>query len=109
MTRLRKALDRWQLENFDSGLLPESEMAKRAEENGTTIYELVRDRSLYDLKAYQHVASLALQQDPSNLPTFTKNLNAADPGIRYWAIVGCFNLQEKMPLDAEPFALLLVE
>ena len=28
VARLSKALDQWQLENFDSGLLPESEMVQ---------------------------------------------------------------------------------
>ena len=32
--RLSKALDAWQLENYDSGLLPESEMVKLSEETG---------------------------------------------------------------------------
>ena len=101
VSRLSKALDQWQLKNFDSALLPESEMVKRAEASGKTIYELVRDPSLYDLKAYQRAASLALEQNPGNVSTFYKNLTAADSGVRYWAIVGCFNLQEDTPLDLD--------
>ena len=97
--RLSKALDTWQLKNFDSALLPESEMVKRAEESGKTIYELVRDPSRYDLKAYQHAAALALQQNPANLPLFYERLNHKDAGIRYWAIIGCFNLQELTTLN----------
>jgi HEAT repeat protein len=97
--RLSKALDQWQLEHFDAGLLPESEIVKRAEEYGTTIYDFVRDPSAYDVKAYLEASSIALQQDAANLPTLYKNLTHADAGIRYWATVGCFNLQESAALD----------
>ena len=97
--RLSKALDQWQLEHFDAGLLPESEIVKRAEEYGATIFEFVRDPSAYDVEAYLEASSLALQRDASNLPMFYKNLSQSDAGIRYWATVGCFNLQESVALD----------
>ena len=42
---------------------------------------------------------MALEQDAANLPTFYKNLRAADAGVRYWAIVGCFNLQQSNNLN----------
>jgi N-sulfoglucosamine sulfohydrolase len=99
--RLSRALDQWQLEIFDSGLLPESEVVKRSEDCGKTIYEMVRDPGLYDVRAYQAASSLALAQDPANLPTFYENLGAADSGLRYWAVVGCFNLQGSTPLDLD--------
>jgi arylsulfatase A-like enzyme len=99
--RLRQALDQWQRDHFDSGLLPETEMARRAEQSGMTIYELVRDPDLYDLQRYQQVSALALQQDPAHLPTFYRNLKDPDAGVRYWSIVGCFNLQPRATLDME--------
>ncbi|MDA1163786.1 MAG: sulfatase [Planctomycetota bacterium] len=99
VARLSKALDEWQLKHFDSGLLPESEVVKRSEESGKTIYELVRDPSLYDLKGYQAASGRALGQRSSNLAGFYRDLGHADAGIRYWAIVGCFNLQESTTLD----------
>ena len=101
IARLSTALDQWQRDIFDSAFLPESEIVKRAEDNGKTIYELVRDPSLYDLKAYQHASALALKQDAANLPTFYKDLTDDDPGVRYWAIVGCFNLQQNAVLDRQ--------
>ena len=101
IVRLSKSLDQWQLEKFDSGLLPETEVVKRSEEHGKTIYELVRDPELYDLKAYQDASAKALQQDAANLPDFYKNLKATDSGIRYWAIVGCFYLQSTNQLDLD--------
>jgi len=97
--RLSRALDVWQVENYDSALLPESEVVKRAEEASKTIYELVRDPKLYDLKAYQSMAGLALEQDSANLPTFYKKLTHKDSGIRYWAMIGCFNLQKTVSLN----------
>ena len=101
IARLSNALDQWQVEIFDSGLLPESEVVKRSEDCGKTIYEMVRDPSLYNLKAYQSTAAKALEQDVANLPMFYENLNAADSGVRYWAVIGCFNLQDKTSLDVK--------
>ncbi|TWU33613.1 Sulfatase [Novipirellula aureliae] len=97
--RLSAQLDQWQLEIFDAGLLPESEVVRRSLDCGKTIYEMVRDPSLYDIAAYQNAAALALEQDPANLSVFYNNLNDEDAGVRYWAIVGCFNLQGRTPLD----------
>ncbi len=105
--RFSQALDRWQQEHFDSGLLPESEVVKRAEDCGVTIYELVRDARLYPLKAYQEASARALAQDPGNLPRFYRDLQDPDSGIRYWSVVGCFNLQEEAELDLERMQTLL--
>jgi arylsulfatase A-like enzyme len=101
IARLSKSLDQWQRAKFDSGLLPETEVVKRAEDAGKTIYELVRDPALYDLKAYQNASAKALQQDPANLPWFYENLKTSDSGVRYWAIEGCFHLQPTTPLDLD--------
>jgi len=101
VARLRKELDAWQLAHYDSALLPESEIVKRAEENNTTIYQLVRDKKQYNLPAYQQMAAKALEENPANLATFYASLKDADSGIRYWAINGCFHLQESAPLDME--------
>lgn len=101
VTQLSKALDQWQLTNFDSGLLPESEIVKQAEDAGVTIYELVRDPSLYDLKSYQAASARALSKHPANLAAIYRDLNHADAGVRYWGIIGCFNLQASTPLDID--------
>jgi N-sulfoglucosamine sulfohydrolase len=101
VARLSKALDDWQIKHFDSALLPESELVKRAEESGKTIYELVRNPKQYDLKAYQTAASLALEQDAANLKKLYSNLKAKDSGVRYWGIVGCYNLQKSAKLDMD--------
>ena len=46
LTELKQALRKKQLELFDSGLLPENMRVRRAEANGLTIYEMVRDPKL---------------------------------------------------------------
>ncbi len=99
VTRLSAAMDEWQLKYFDSGLLPETEVVRRSEQLGTTIYEMVRDPSAYDVKSLQGASGLALKQDPANLPLFYKNLSSSDLGLRYWATEGCFHLQDKTTLD----------
>ena len=44
---------------------------------------------------------MALEKNPKNLPVFYKNLNADDSGVRYWAVVGCFNLQGDSSIDLD--------
>ena len=96
ISSMRDALRNWQLKIHDSGLLPESEMLKRAEENNTTIYEMVRNPRLYNLPALLDAADLALEQNPKNLPALLALLeNSPDSGERYWAIVGCFLLNHQ--------------
>lgn len=97
--RLSGALDAWQRENFDSALMPETELVQRAEKHGKTIYELVRDPALYDLKRYQELSALALKQNPGNRSIFYCALAEADPALRYWAMVGLFNLQGTAEID----------
>lgn len=97
--RLSKALDDWQVKHFDSALIPESEMTVRAETAGKTIFDVVRDPQLYDVKAYQQAAALALQQSSANLPEFYKELKHDDSAIRYWAINGIFLLPENAEVD----------
>ena len=56
---LSKALDKWQIKHYDSGLLPESEVVKMSEDAGITIFDMVRDPSHYDVKTLQAASSLA--------------------------------------------------
>ena len=101
VARFRKEMDKWQVKHFDAGLLPESEVAKRAEDNGVTIYEMVRDSKLYPVGEYLKVSALAIENDPRNLDTLSKRLKSPDAGIRYWAIVGLFHIQHRAELDME--------
>ena len=98
---LDAALNQWQQDHFDSGLLPESEMVRRSEEAGMMIYDFVRDPKLYNLTGYQAASSLALEADAKNADAFYEGLKSDDYGIRYWAVVGCFNIQEQVSLDMD--------
>jgi hypothetical protein len=93
--RMRNALHDWQLQIFDSGLLPESERMKRVAEHNTTIYEMVRNPELYDLPALLNAADLALEENPKNLSRLEALLKSSDCGLRYWGVVGCFLLNDK--------------
>ena len=92
--RMRAALRRQQLRFIDSGLLPESEMVKRAKDNGMTIHDMVRDPKLYNLPALLDAADLALAEKQENLPVLHKLLANPDCGLRYWGMAGCFLLSD---------------
>ena len=96
LEKMRVALRNWQEKIFDAGLLPESEMVRRAARNHTTIYEMVRNPSLYNLKGYLELSDLALQKDPENLPVLVRALKSKDCGMRYWGVVGCFLLSDQL-------------
>ena len=92
--RMRENLRSWQKAVFDTGMLPESEMVKLAAQNNTTIYEVARDRSLYNLPQLLDGADLALEENETNLLALRRLLNSPDLGLRYWGIVGCFLLDD---------------
>jgi hypothetical protein len=95
IAELKAALRKKQLELFDSGLLPEGMRLRRAEANGMTIYEMVRDPKLYPLEKYLDLSELSLARDPANLAQLIESMNDPDEGIRYWAICGLFLLEDK--------------
>jgi arylsulfatase A-like enzyme len=92
VARMRVALRGWQEKVHDAGLLPESEMVKRAADNDLTIHDMVRDAKLYNLPALLDAADLALEQKEENRPALEKLLADSDCGLRYWGITGCFLL-----------------
>jgi hypothetical protein len=100
IAELRGAMNDWQVKNYDSALLPESEMVKRAADNKMTIYETVRSSS-YNAAAYLSAANLALEEDANNLPELYTLLDNADSGVRYWAMVGCFSLADKTDVNLD--------
>jgi hypothetical protein len=101
IVRLRGAMDDWQKKHYDSGLLPESEVVKRAEDNGLTIYEMVRDPKLYPVETYLEASALALENDPAKADKLYERLASEDGGVRYWAVVGLFHLQHRVDLDLD--------
>lgn len=98
---LREELDAWQLKIYDAGMLPETEMVRRAADHKITIYDMVRDPALYNLKGYQEMARLGLQQDPANLSSLMSGLENEDLGIRYWAVSGLLQIQNQVDLDLD--------
>ena len=92
--KMRVALRSWQEEIIDTGLLPESERVKRAQENNLTIYEMARDPKLYNLPMLLDAADVALEEDSKNISKLKEMLDHPDCGVRYWGMVGCFLLNE---------------
>ena len=95
IAELKQAMRKKQLELFDSGLLPENMRLRRAQDNGMTIYEMVRDPKLYPLEKYLDFSDVALSRDPANLDRLVKAMKDPDEGIRYWATCGLFLLKDK--------------
>ncbi len=93
IAKMKQELRSWQLENYDSGLLPEAELVKRAMDNGMTIHQLVRDPKLYPLKRYLEVSEIALAMDRNNSEALVTMLSNPDSGVRYWGVVGLFLLK----------------
>lgn len=91
---MRKALRKWQLKIHDSGMLPESEIAKRAKDNNVTIYELVRNNKMYNLLSLLDASDLALEQNPKHIDQLRIMLESNDNGLRYWGMVGAFLLND---------------
>lgn len=85
---LRVALRNWQLDIFDAGLLPESEMINLADKNKITIFEMVRNPRLYPLIDLLNMVDLALEKKKENRSTFYKSLSDPHIGIRYWSAIG---------------------
>lgn len=93
IAELKAEMRRQQLELYDSGLLPEKMRERRAAENDMTIYDMIRDPSLYPLAKYLDAADLALERDSKHLATFTQWLSDDDAGMRWWGVVGLHLLE----------------
>lgn len=92
---MRGALHDWQLQIFDSGLLPESERVRLAAAHDVTIYDAVRHPEWYPLPDLLAAADLALEANPARLPRLRALLGSSAIGLRYWGMVGCFLLQDE--------------
>ena len=85
LKELKQAMREYQLEIFDSGLLPESERLRLAQKHKMTIYELIRKPELYNLPALLDAADFAISAKNSDQVQLCDMLNSQDLGIRYWA------------------------
>jgi len=97
--QMRQALGQWQRAIFDTALIPESEMMKRAQEKGVTIYELARNPDWYPLDELIDAANLALERNPKNIPELHRLLQVDDSGLRYWGMVGIFILEDDSAIN----------
>ena len=91
---MRSALREKQIEIFDAGLLPETEVVRLSRIHDTTIYEMARDPSVYNVAALLDAADLALDENAANLTQLRGMLNSEEIGERYWGMVGCFLLDD---------------
>ena len=94
LERLRGAEAAWVRRIRDAGFLPESEMMARAQEKGTTIYEMMRPPGL-PLERIIETANLASMSDSTNLNEFIIRLSDEEAAVRYWAATGCAILGER--------------
>ena len=92
LTKLRTALDQWQLENRDAGLMPETLLTDLSEEG--TIYDLTH-RQDYPIEFILNTAKMAASKQMETLHSLTTLLSHENPVIRYWAATGCAVLKEQ--------------
>jgi hypothetical protein len=107
LTQFQKDLREWQLNVFDSEILPESMLTARADSDGLTRYELLRSPDLYVLPAYLDAADKALGVTPAKLCCLKELAASTDPGVRYWAAVGLM-MQGTETASAEETILALM-
>ncbi len=107
INELKAALRQKQLELYDSGLLPEQMRVRRAEANGLTIYDMVRDEKLYPLATYLDAADVALARDKTSLGAFVSAQEEKDEGLRWWGIVGLHLLEEDAAAAADTLTAAL--
>ncbi|MBF0198983.1 MAG: sulfatase-like hydrolase/transferase, partial [Planctomycetes bacterium] len=95
VAKYKSELQKKQCLNYDAAFLPETELDRIAAENKITVYEVLRNKKLYDIKNYQTVADVALMNDPHKVPQLIEFLGSADVGVRYWGAVGLMMLDDK--------------
>ena len=107
--KMRKALNQWQERIYDAGLMPESDINRRAKKNNMTVYELVRNNDLYNVKEYLKISDMAIEKNPDNINELLQALKSDDSAIRYWGIVGCFLLADEPEVTKEAITPLLAD
>ena len=92
LDRLRAEHRRWVLASRDVGFLPECEIWRRS--RGTTPYEMARDPHVYPLETILKAADL-VGRGAEQRDALVANLAAADPAVRFWAVIGLRCLGEE--------------
>ncbi len=88
LERLRKEHLNWTRRTGDTGLIPETELRRRA--RGSSEYEYARS-GRYPLERILSTA-LLIGQGPDALPELVRRTKDSDAAVRYWAAVGLANL-----------------
>lgn len=87
LARLRAALHQHLLATRDLGFLPEAEREQRRGSDAP--YTLGHDASRYPLERILEAAEAASSKAPTASAKFEAWLGDAEPGVRYWAVMGC--------------------
>lgn len=85
---MRQRLQQTMIENFDTGLVPESMFD---ELGATTIHEYLHGSS-FDRKAISTLAFAATARNVADLPALLGAMASEDPIKRYWGAQGCVTL-----------------
>jgi len=98
LERLREACTHWMRNSGDLGLLPEYELARRAE--GTTPWEIRLNPAKNPVARLQEAAGVANAMDPAGRDRLVALLGDDDPAIRWWGAVGLVALgKEAAPAE----------
>lgn len=86
LRRLRQAQRDWAQDIRDLGFLPEGEIHSRSQ--GTTPYEMGRDKDRYPMAKIMAMAEMAASLKDGLLGQLTEGLTDDDSAVRYWAAMG---------------------
>lgn len=92
LSRFRAAMDEWQIENRDAGLIPEAILFEINQEMAIFHYTHSEKYPIVDIL---NIAKMAAEGDPENIKVFARELSNSQPVIRYWAALGLLNLGEQ--------------
>ncbi|MGA1196455.1 MAG: HEAT repeat domain-containing protein, partial [Candidatus Latescibacterota bacterium] len=85
LVRLRKAHENWTIETRDVGLMPEPEMIRAIQKNGSADKIFTSETGLNHLKTIRTTADAARRGDQT---TLLAALNSDDASVRFWGAVG---------------------
>jgi uncharacterized sulfatase len=86
LRRMRAALRDFVIGIRDVGFLPEAEIHERSE--GSTPFEMGRDREKYPMERIVHMAEVASSLEPEAAAELRNALQDTDSAVRYWAAMG---------------------
>ena len=109
LANLSQRLTDQQVALSDSGMIPESELSRRVEQNNSNPYDVVHNPALYDLDAYMQVAAVALERDPACKDQLLGMLKHPDSGVRYWGVSGLFMIRDQVGSLEAPLNALLTD